>query len=360
MEIYKLLGWLNERSLLTLAWSATSWFTNPKVLYLLWALLGGGITFIVGRFLRRHRFKDQLDLQQAYLQQLKHEMAPLQEALYQSQDEVIVQRGFINDQNNALRLYQHQQDQSLRLAQGIQQAILPSNKHLEAVFPQSFVFFRPKKHISGDFYWCCRIEQQSFVAVVDCAGHDIPGAFMSLMGYTLLNHFVKVKGLHNPAQVLTQLHKKMQQLLGQQEAREYNEIDIAFCQVEETIQQTNRVTFAGAWSSLFYVTAQLPCTIQECQGAPKSIGNPGSENLSIANQQVLLPQGSSFYLCSDGYMKQPNAQNKKMGKLRLMDTLQTLHLYDLLSQKLLLEQKLCEYQRAAPQYDDVLVLGVRL
>ncbi|WP_299462711.1 SpoIIE family protein phosphatase [uncultured Microscilla sp.] len=364
MEIYKLLvmwrKWATANLSMFLAWPAIYRIISPEVLYLLCALLGGGVTFSVGYFLRRHKRKEQLALQQAHLQQLKQEIDSLQEVLSQSHDEVIAQRRFIQDQNNALRLYQHQQDQSLRVAQVIQQAILPSSEHLAAAFPQSFVFFRPKKNISGDFYWSCRVGQQSFIAVADCAGHDIPGAFMSLLGYALLDHLVKVKGLHNPAQTLTQLHQKMQQLLDHQDAREYSEIDIALCRIEKTAQQTNRVTFAGVQSSLFYVTAQCPATVQECQGTPKHTGNLTNKNICIANQQVLLPQGSIFYLCSDGYMEQPNAQHKKMGKLCLMNTLETLHLYDPFSQKLLLEQKFCEYQGATPQYDDVLVLGIRL
>ncbi|HAS43409.1 MAG TPA: hypothetical protein DCS93_23215 [Microscillaceae bacterium] len=246
---------------------------------------------------------------------------------------------------------------SITYAQRIQKAMLPPLQEIQAMFPASFVLFKPRNIVSGDFYWFKKVGNQTFLAAVDCTGHGIPGAFMSMLGYSLLNEIVNEQQIPKPGEVLDQLHRQIRKVLRQDQTRNRDGMDVCLCSFTRG-QEYATLQFAGAKRSLYYVENQQ---FKEMKGNRQNIG--GFEGLSYTKfstiETKIYPE-AMLYLTTDGYSDTPNFKRKSFGQERFKRLLQEIATEPIRDQKQRLEETLSNFQQNIEQRDDILVIGIKL
>lgn len=253
---------------------------------------------------------------------------------------------------------------SIQYARRIQKAILPQPALLDHYLKNYFLIFQPKDIVSGDFFWMYvrpgRSTPQIFVAVADCTGHGVPGAFMSMIGTTLLNQIIGDEGILEPAQILNRLHIGVQKILNQneQDSETQDGMEICLCKIEGY-----SVTFAGANRPLYLVnqTATSDLKVEEIKGDRKPIGG---RELNIprvfTNCEISVGDGTRLFLTTDGYADQAGPGRSRIGTKQLKKFLmETTHL-TLADQKSKLVSDLAHYQDGEPQRDDITILGLEL
>jgi serine phosphatase RsbU (regulator of sigma subunit)/tetratricopeptide (TPR) repeat protein len=271
----------------------------------------------------------------------------------------------LSERNLALEKLNIKITENIAYAQTIQRAVLPHERELAEHLGEHFVLYKPMEIISGDFYWLHRTANATLVAVVDCTGHGVPGAFMSMIGNELLNQIVVEKNITEPAQILTELHLAVRHALKQTNDLESNQdgMDVCLCRIENGC-----VTFAGARRSLYIVHNR---SVRELEGNIKPVGGFQRETQRTFTSQR-LDLGSEFrtdspdkahamlYLTSDGYTDQHNSTREKFGTRRFEHLLASHAHQEAAEQLQTFEQALTAHQGATPQRDDITVLGLRL
>ncbi len=264
------------------------------------------------------------------------------------------------DQKNKELNYQNTQiRESLKYGHKIQIALLPQENQLQKIFPNSFIFYKPKDIVSGDFFWFHKIDEKLFVAVVDCTGHGVPGAFMSMIGNKLLLEIVEQKGILDPAAILEELHLGIVSGLRQDETGNQDGMDLTLCRLEKLANGHTRLRFAGAKHTLYVFDKQLI----ELKGTRKSIGGH-SQNQQVktffSNHELVLNPQASLYCTSDGLLDSPNPKRRKFGPKRFRAFIEENYHYPLEQQKENLLSILEKFQEDTLQRDDILVLGLRV
>lgn len=246
---------------------------------------------------------------------------------------------------------------SIQYAKRIQQAILISEKKLAETFKDFFVLYLPKDVVSGDFYWMNQTSTHIILAVVDCTGHGVPGAFMSMIGNALLNEIINEKHIYDPAKILMLLHKGVRQALKQDETDNADGMDICLCCLEYQGAQV-QVQFAGAKRPLYYISQR---TLGELPGDRKSIaGWRGEYERTFIKHKLRLQRGDTLYLGTDGYADTPNPKRKNFTHKRLKKLLVELMDMPLATQQQRLLKALQDYQQDAKQRDDITLVGIKL
>ncbi|QTD48772.1 AAA family ATPase [Sulfidibacter corallicola] len=250
---------------------------------------------------------------------------------------------------------------SLRYAVRIQQAMLPVAGSLKQAFDEHVLFFSPRDVVSGDFYWFHGVGDRVFLAVVDCTGHGIPGAFMSMIGYTLLNKIVRETGITDPGEILAELHVGVRQALRQEvEKNNLNDgMEVCFCRID---RDTKRLVFAGAGRPLYMVRSKAEQNeFVSIKGSRKLIGGRQKEKRrTFETHELEFGKGDMLYMVTDGFMDQGDAAGKKYGSRRFKGLLQEMARLRAGEQKRMLQVELNEHQGAQSQRDDMTILGVRL
>ncbi|MGF1533019.1 MAG: tetratricopeptide repeat protein [Bernardetiaceae bacterium] len=249
---------------------------------------------------------------------------------------------------------------SIQYARRIQQAILPTTEQLQAALPEHFVFFRPRDMVSGDLYWMSDLRQKHqkvILAVIDCTGHGVPGAFMSLIANDLLNAIINEQQLHHPALILEQLHREIRRALRQSQTQNRDGMDMALICIDQLRQE---LCFAGAKLPMVYVQEGVLHTLR---GDRMPIGGEQRERSRTFTPQVVSFADAplSLYLFSDGYQDQfgGKANRKFMGK-RLRRTLLHIHDQPMPKQQNHLSETMDDWMQNEAQIDDMLIVGVRL
>jgi serine phosphatase RsbU (regulator of sigma subunit) len=255
---------------------------------------------------------------------------------------------------------------SIRYAQTIQQAILPSQELLNTYFAEHFVLYQPKDVVSGDFYWLSVIKNKEtqvtetvFMGLMDCTGHGVPGAFMSLIGNTLLNKIVANNPKILPAQLLDELHNEIKIALNQDDEANKDGMDACLVQFDyQTKSDLPNVFFAGAKRPLYVMNKKGD--LAEYKGSRKSIGGKQKEDLYFDNKSVSLSKGDTIYFTTDGYSDQNNTKRESMGSAFFKEFLRTIYQENAAKQHELLLKKLKDHQGNEEQRDDISVIGVKL
>ncbi len=247
--------------------------------------------------------------------------------------------------------------ENIAYAETIQRAVLPPESELQEHLGNHVIFYKPMEVISGDFYWMQRVEFSTLVAVVDCTGHGIPGAFMSMIGNDLLNQIVLEKGTTNPSWILTELHYAVRRALKQTNDLESNQdgMDVCLCRIDK-----EGITFAGARRSLYIVQSG---EILELEGDTKPIGGFQRESKrTFSSKRIDFDRTAPtmLYLTSDGYADQHNAKREKFGTKRLEALFRHIAHEDMTTQHSIIAKAMSEHQGATPQRDDMTILGVQI
>ena len=249
-------------------------------------------------------------------------------------------------------------DNSIFYAKRIQEALLPERMILSHTFKESFLLFKPKDTLSGDFYWYARLGNKFIFAVADCTGHGIPGAMVSVLGYTVLDDIVKSGGVTDPGHILRRLDKAVRKLFKQgREGYGINDgMDIAICTIDF---EKKKIGFAGANRPLAYVRDKK---LLVYRGNKNGIG--GTQNYdTIAFDTVYIPyvKGDSIYLFTDGYSDQfGGGQNKKLMRKDFFSCLESLSQLPMQEQGEQLEMIHQEWKGVNDQTDDILFMGIKL
>jgi len=276
----------------------------------------------------------------------------------------------VRERTAELEFQRDQVQASIGYAQRIQNAIFPSIDKIKSILPDSFVLFKPRDTVSGDFYWV--VEKKTadmdkvIVAAVDCTGHGVPGAFMSVVGEVYLNQIVNLQQVTEPEQILISLHEGIREALNQEETDNRDGMDMALC----VIDRKNRVLeFAGAKNPLVYVEQKKEGPqFHFVKGDSWAIG--GWSTASNKDfKKVVIPLGdwpTNFYIYSDGYQDQfGGARGKKFMVKNFKILLSEIHHLPMQEQKVVLEKRLEQWMNegnSAPheQLDDILVMGFRI
>ncbi|UKN02380.1 GAF domain-containing protein [Paracrocinitomix mangrovi] len=245
---------------------------------------------------------------------------------------------------------------SIRYAKRIQDATLPSVSLVRSYLPESFVLFKPKDIVSGDFYWVEHVNDTVLFAVVDCTGHGVPGAFLSLIGHNSLNQIVNELGIYKPAEILYELDKIVYNTL-QNDLEKTNikdGMDMAICSLN---LKTRELEFAGAYNPLYLIRDN---ELQEIKGDKLAIGS-GQEDERYDNCEMVLEEGDRIYLFSDGYADQfGGPKGKKFKYSQFKELLVQINQKPMEEQHKLLNHYIEAWQGDLEQLDDVCVIGVRV
>jgi ligand-binding sensor domain-containing protein/serine phosphatase RsbU (regulator of sigma subunit) len=250
---------------------------------------------------------------------------------------------------------------SIKYAKNIQEALLPSLNEINNLFKKSFVLYMPKDIVSGDFYWFAKNGDTRFIAAVDCTGHGVPGAFMSIVGNTLLNEIVNEKKITAPGDILLELHKGVKIALNQnaQEFERRDGMDITLCSFSSN---TNEIQYAGANRPLWIYRKQNGYELEIIKATKYPIGGLElEENRVYQNHIVPVNEGDCLYLFSDGYADQFGGPK---GKKFMLTNLQKILLANVENpmdvQKQNLTDAFMSWKTDTEQIDDVLVIGITI
>lgn len=243
---------------------------------------------------------------------------------------------------------------SIDYAKRLQESILPSQQELKDVFRESFILWRPRDIVGGDLYWVRRIDQtKSITAIMDCTGHGVPGAFMTMAVNTILNQIIDEKH-ENPAIIISELNRRVKETLHRNVQNRITDdgLDIGICLAEGS----KRLIFAGAKISLY---VRRDNEIRVIKGDNRSIGYYRSrEDMVFTNHTLAIEEGDLFYLSTDGYLDQNGGpRDYPLGRERFVKIIEQLGAKSLSEQEQAFETALYAYMGDEVQRDDITVIG---
>jgi len=306
---------------------------------------------------------EKITLQHKEIEEQRNELANLAWKLQEEGEEVEKHRVMLSKRNKEIT-------DSIKYAQRIQNAVLPSAENLQEIFEEFFIIYKPKSIVSGDFYWATRIEELTIFCIADCTGHGVPGAFMSMLGVSFLNEIVRKNLETNPSEILNDIRQHVMSSLTEcnENFIKLDGMDMGLCVLNN---KTLTLQFAGA---------NIPCWI-----VPKLVEKKMNVNHGIiynglvelkANRMPLafyeqmepfthtvfkLSKGDTIYLASDGFADQfGGPELKKFQRSRLVKIISSSNIFPLNQQKDLFENIFNEWKGHNNQTDDVTLLGVKV
>ncbi len=245
---------------------------------------------------------------------------------------------------------------SINYAQRIQHAIIPSDKEISSHFKDSFVYFKAKDVVSGDFPWLYKTDKYIYIAVVDCTGHGVPGAMMSLIGNLLLKDIVSKKDV-DPATLLYDLHWGVVKTLKQDAEgnKAADGMDVAMCRID---LGSNEVQYAGAHRPLYHIRNG---ELEQFKGDKYPIGGNQYEGKNTFNNHIInFDEGDQIYFFSDGFTDQFGGPNQlKLGPKRTRELLTTVAHLSMDEQQVKVKETFEVWQGTNRQIDDVLLIGIK-
>ncbi len=270
--------------------------------------------------------------------------------LQQQNEEIKAQRDKIARQNKEIT-------DSITYASIIQSAILTPHHLFEEYFPEHFIYYKPKNIVSGDFYWMTRKKDKILVAVADCTGHGVPGAFMSMLGMAFLSEIIGKPELGTSDEILNELKEKIISSLHQKDAETETKdgLDIALCIIDR--KQMN-LQFTGAFNPLYIISDN---NLDIIRGDRIPIGFSFREGTYFTRHDIKIKEGDMIYMFSDGYYDQFGGENRKkfMAK-RFIHLLLDISQFSLKKQEEWLDKTLVDWMEDNEQVDDITVVGIKI
>jgi serine phosphatase RsbU (regulator of sigma subunit) len=322
--------------------------------------------------LENNKFLTELEeLNRTLEEKVEHRTAEV----YQQKEEIAAQRDEIEEKNTRLKIALEQKEyvnrtltDSINYAKKIQQSLLPSKKAFIGIFPDSFVFLKPKDILSGDFYWIKQIDLNilgqsnrfKIIAAIDCTGHGVPGALMSIIANDLLDQAIIEHHLIEPSLILESMEYGLRSRLqsDKYDERSKDGMDMSLIVINETKKEFK---FAGAHNPVYY----LPAGVNEMEvlpATPYSIGGFEVKDIKKQFKQTTLQykSGETIYMFSDGYYDQIGGiKERKFMKNAFKELLLTIYEKNMAEQHNILETTLNNWKSSSKQIDDILVIGFR-
>ncbi len=281
----------------------------------------------------------------------------LEQKVIERTEEVVRQKSEIENKNEELEILYKQVTDSIHYAKRIQEAILPPNHTINELLPNSFVLYKPKDIVSGDFYWIEKKNNMTYFAAVDCTGHGVPGAFMSLVGHNILKDIINNTSVIKPSEILDKLRDGVVSTLRVNDSGKQAKdgMDMTLCTIN---YDTLELQYAAAFNPL-YIVRGGELILHPANKFP--IGLFIGEKTNFDNFTIQLEKGDQIYIFSDGYADQfggPKGKKFMIGNFRkLLTLIATMPIND---QKEKLDEVLLTWQGEQEQVDDVLVIGVKV
>ncbi|PWJ39251.1 DAHL domain-containing protein [Sediminitomix flava] len=248
--------------------------------------------------------------------------------------------------------------ESINYAKKIQKAVLPKRQEIETLFPDNFIMYQPKDIVSGDFYWFHQTAEHTVVACVDCSGHGVPGAFMSVIGKSLLEKIVVDHQILIPDRILYCLDIELKRVLKQEESSNKEGMDLSICVLNKN---TLELQYAGAYNPLIYIQNNK---LHEFKADRFSIGyfDRRKEKKKVFHTHSLtITEDTCFYMFSDGFKDQfGGEESQKFTRRRLQELLYNHHQLSMKEQSQIFKQKFMEWKGIEKQTDDVMLIGFRI
>ena len=261
----------------------------------------------------------------------------------------------IQDQKAILEEQNKEITDSINYAKSIQQAILPKLTSLESNFKDFFVYYRPKAIVSGDIYWIEEVGDWTMFSVIDCTGHGVPGAMVSVMASNTLSRVIREFELEAPGEVLSKLDELIVDEFSKGDHHIADGMDMSLCAFNS---KTKELKFAGANNPLYLIRDGV---LHEHKATKLPVGRSVVKEKEFAEVSLQLQSGDQLYLFSDGYHDQFGGDKAKKFKSRnfklLLEKLSSL---SLVKQKEGLHSNIEEWKRDLEQVDDICVLGVKI
>jgi DNA-binding response OmpR family regulator len=285
------------------------------------------------------------------------ELKRSKEALNESIQKLQLANNEISAKNLKIEEINHHLTDSINYARHIQQAILPKKHEITAIFKESFVFFKPRDIVSGDFFWISRNNGRVIIAVVDCTGHGVPGAFISILSYQLMYDIIVLREIFEPDRILNEVNREIIDVFDREDADIYGGMDVSLCCLD---LQKRTIDYAGAKNPLAYVHNN---ELVEIKGDRFSIGGGFKKRKSkeFTRQVIDIPDSAMFYLFSDGFLDQLSTQERRFGRKQFRKLLKQIGHLSMEAQEEVLEKTLTQWMGSEnEQIDDILVIGFRL
>jgi len=247
---------------------------------------------------------------------------------------------------------------SIYYARRIQTAILPSDEFINQSIPNNFILYRPKDIVSGDFYWFYNTDKHIMISAVDCTGHGVPGAFMSIVGYNQLNYAVGVRQSRNSDEILNNLNRGVIDTLSENthESKVVDGMDLALCVFDKKL---SKVQYSGANNPLILIRDN---ELLQFKADKFPIGDyKGTRPQVFTREEIDLKDGDCLYIYSDGYPDQfGGPRDKKITSKKFREKLLEIHKQPMETQKEALNAYLEEWMDGTEQVDDILVIGIKI
>jgi len=247
---------------------------------------------------------------------------------------------------------------SINYAKRIQTAMLPPYKLFKSLFPSSFILYIPKDIVSGDFYWINKLNNKIFIAAVDCTGHGVPGAFMSIIGFELFRKITNIEGLTRPSDILNRLNEDFHIIFQDVDNVVLRDgMDVAFCSIDK---KDMILEYSGAFNPLYLIRDNK---ITEIKGDRFAIGldETNFKEHTFKNHFIPIQRGDIIYIFSDGFADQfGGPDGKKYKYRRFRHLLLNLHQLPMEKQHEILENNVMEWRGGQDQVDDILVIGIKI
>lgn len=331
------------------------------------------LAFVLYRSNRKEkRANELLTLQNAEINQQKEEILAQRDAIEAQRNQIEIQRNDIAKKSENI-------ESSIRYAKRIQEAMLTYDQVIDEVLPLHFVYFRPRDVVSGDFYWFYKTEprpvfsenggegqqikgyinEKIIIAAVDCTGHGVPGAFMSMIGNQLLSQIIIDQGIIEADQILNELHNGIRKSLRQEESHNRDGMDMALCVID---LKDKKLEYAGAKNSLIYIQNKELFELKANLYGVGGYRDAYDAERIFTKKTVDFSSGPiTFYLYSDGFQDQFGGENsRKFMRRRFKQLLFEIHKEPMTYQKNILEKTLADWMLDEHQMDDILVVGARV
>lgn len=306
---------------------------------------------IIDQLKENERLKDKVNRElEQKVRERTREISEQKEEIESQRDEIEAQRDLVFDQKKEIT-------DSIGYAQRIQAAILPQAGYLDAFLPEYFVLYKPRDIVSGDFYWIKELSTSIVVVAADCTGHGVPGAFMSMLGITLLNELFVEGGTSNPGEMLGQLRAKVKAMLAQEGSiRDQKDgMDMAIAVISKTKKE---LEFAGAYNPLYLIREGKQ--LFELKGDKQPIGIHWEES-DFSTQHIELKEKDTIYVFSDGFVDQYGGEEgKKFKAQKFKELLLSVQPEPMVKQKKLIDEAFEAWRGNREQIDDVCVIGIRI
>lgn len=320
------------------------WYLTVVAFFIYFVLAGLIIWLIVYLYTRRLRLqKEYLELQ-VKLRTKEIEM---------QKEEIESQRDQLAEQNEEIQKINKDITSSIEYAKRIQTAMLPLDSNIQQHLKDYFILFKPRDIVSGDFYWFSNKNGKTFITAVDCTGHGVPGAFMSMIGAEILTTIINNKNITDAAEILKQLNDYVRTALKQDTTENQDGMDMALCIIDE---KEKTVDFSGAKNPLFFLKDNK---VHKIKGSRQSIG--GFQFGEFESHTVKYESPTWFYIFSDGYADQFGGKtHSKFMIKRFKDLLIKIHKKPMKEQKIILNETINDWMLGTRQTDDILVIGFKL